>query len=115
MTLPRRGILVAIEGIDGAGKTTLVARLQEALSAAGLEVVRTKEPTDQTEAGRRIRASAATERLPLAEMEYRDWLPTVAGGFTDDSFPYDVSHQLITPIANLGITLNANAALFTNS
>lgn len=62
----RRGVLVAFEGIDGAGKTTQVARLAEVLRADGHEVVTSKEPTDGPW-GRKIRDSAATGRLPLDE------------------------------------------------
>lgn len=67
MKLPGPGILVAVEGVDGAGKTTLVGALMEHLARLGLAAQRTKEPTDRTEAGRRIRASAASVRLPLAD------------------------------------------------
>ncbi len=61
------GALVAFEGIDGAGKTTQVARLAAALRAAGRSVVETREPTDGPY-GRRIRAEArAGRRAPAAE------------------------------------------------
>jgi len=60
------GVLVAIEGIDGAGKTTQAALVAERLRAVGLEVVRTKEPTDGPW-GQRLRASAATGRLSSDE------------------------------------------------
>lgn len=62
----RRGVLVALEGIDGAGKTTQAARLADALSSGGHDVVRTKEPTDGTW-GRKLRASALQGRLSAAE------------------------------------------------
>lgn len=61
-----RGILVAVEGIDGAGKTTQVKMLAEALQAAGVEVVTSKEPTDGVW-GRKIRQSATTGRMPVEE------------------------------------------------
>jgi dTMP kinase len=65
----RDGVLVAIEGIDGAGKTTQVARLAEALTREGYEVVQTHEPTDGPH-GRRLRASATLGRLsPEEELE----------------------------------------------
>lgn len=38
------GRLITIEGLDGAGKTTLAASLREALSARGLEVHLLREP-----------------------------------------------------------------------
>jgi dTMP kinase len=40
----RRGHLVTVEGIDGAGKSTQVARLAALLTARGYEVVTTREP-----------------------------------------------------------------------
>ncbi len=64
--MSRAGILIALEGIDGAGKTTQAALLGEALEAAGHPVVLSKEPTDGVW-GRKIRESAQTGRLPLDE------------------------------------------------
>jgi dTMP kinase len=56
------GILLAVEGVDGAGKTTQVGLLADALRRAGLEVVTSKEPTDGRW-GRIIRESAETGRM----------------------------------------------------
>lgn len=67
MVLPRRGILIALEGIDGAGKTTQARRLADAFGRVDIDVVLTKEPTDRSEHGRRIRASALGGRLTLTE------------------------------------------------
>ena len=39
-----RGRLITIEGIDGAGKTTLAAALLDALKARGLDVTLLREP-----------------------------------------------------------------------
>lgn len=64
--LQPRGVLVAFEGIDGAGKTTQVGLLERWLRPTGLEIVRTKEPTNGPW-GRKLRASAATGRLAPAE------------------------------------------------
>jgi dTMP kinase len=60
------GIFVAIEGIDGAGKTTQVTRLVEALRAAGEDVVASKEPTNGPW-GQRIRESAQNGRMALSD------------------------------------------------
>lgn len=60
------GALIAFEGVDGAGKTTQLRLLADALRAAGREVVTTKEPTDGP-IGRRIRQTAQTGRLPPEE------------------------------------------------
>ncbi len=62
----RSGILIAVEGIDGAGKTTQVHLLRDALERAGESVVVSKEPTDGPW-GRLIKQSAKTGRLPPDE------------------------------------------------
>ena len=41
----KKGKLIVIEGVDGAGKTTQIQRLAENLSAEGCEVFVTSEPT----------------------------------------------------------------------
>lgn len=64
------GQLIAIEGIDGAGKTTQVELLVDALRAAGREVVATKEPTSGSH-GQKIRElSTAGESTPAEQLEY---------------------------------------------
>jgi thymidylate kinase len=42
---PSSGLLVAVEGTDGSGKTTLVRALTAALQARGLPVFATQQPT----------------------------------------------------------------------
>lgn len=44
----KKGILIALEGIDGAGKTTQTKILQDALSKCGYSVSNFKEPTTGT-------------------------------------------------------------------
>lgn len=56
------GVLVAVEGIDGAGKTTQARIVAERVRAVGLDVVLTKEPTDGPW-GTKLRSSARTGRL----------------------------------------------------
>lgn len=56
------GLLVAIEGIDGAGKTTLAQRLAQQLGSDGAAVTYSKEPTHGPY-GAQLRASAASGRL----------------------------------------------------
>ena len=70
MTARQRGRLLALEGLDGSGKSTQLARLAQALSAAGREVVATREPTDGP-SGVRIREMARSERLLPPEEELR--------------------------------------------
>lgn len=67
---PKQGFLIALEGIDGAGKTTQAHFLQEALQAKGYAVTRTKEPTTG-QYGQILRDSALTGRLSAEEeLEY---------------------------------------------
>lgn len=62
-------MLIAIEGIDGSGKTTQVDLLAEALTQRGIPVVQSKEPTNGPH-GTRLRQSAITGRLsPEKELE----------------------------------------------
>lgn len=63
------GIFIAIDGIDGSGKTTLSGHLEALLASFDPEV--TKEPTADTEWGKRLRMSAVQGRLPRQqEIEY---------------------------------------------
>lgn len=64
MSSSPRGKLIVVEGIDGAGKSTQVRRLAEALRAEGRAVTVSREPTDGPW-GRKIRASAAAQRMSL--------------------------------------------------
>ncbi len=64
------GILIVLEGIDGAGKTTQINRLAEVYEGEGFAVVVGKEPTDQSRWGIQIRSSARDGRLgPEEETE----------------------------------------------
>lgn len=42
----RKGLFIAIEGIDGAGKTTQIQLLKKSLEDHGLKVILTREPTE---------------------------------------------------------------------
>jgi dTMP kinase len=66
-----RGALIALEGVDGAGKTTQARLLAAALEARGLSVVLTREPT-KGPYGRQLRrylAGAARHLSPEEELE----------------------------------------------
>lgn len=53
--LPRRGLFIAFEGGDGAGKSTQLRLLRQALQGHGDKVVTTREPGG-TEIGEKLRA-----------------------------------------------------------
>ena len=53
---PRRGLFLAFEGVEGAGKTTQVQLLAEALRAAGHTVTVAREP-GSTPLGERVRST----------------------------------------------------------
>jgi len=60
------GLLIAVEGIDGAGKTTIAHKLAERLRARGMTVTVGKEPTAGPW-GAQLRATAAQGRLSVEE------------------------------------------------
>jgi dTMP kinase len=59
-----RGLLIAVEGIDGAGTTTQSRRLVDALATAGLAAHWTHEPSDGP-VGRLLRRILAGEHAPV--------------------------------------------------
>ena len=60
-------MFIAIDGIDGSGKTTLARQLTEIFQGS-FEVFLTKEPTGYSSWGQRLRRAAVDGRLP-AEVE----------------------------------------------
>ncbi len=60
------GLLIAVEGIDGAGKTSVAALLAQYCGERGIACVLSKEPTS-LKWGRELRRSASTGRLTLEE------------------------------------------------
>lgn len=67
----REGILLAFEGIDGAGKTTQARRLEATLREAGYLVLYTREPTTGP-TGQKIRRLIAGGRGTLSPDEELD-------------------------------------------
>ena len=68
----KRGLLIAIDGIDGSGKSTVAKELARALRSKGMRVVLTKEPT---------RSKAGLFARKLAEVSTDDHIQAV---FADD-------------------------------
>ncbi len=105
--MSRRGLFISIEGGEGAGKSTVMAALGQALAASGREVVSTREPggTPEGEAIRRLLLDPGNHLLPetelllmfasRAQLVRQIVLPALARGaavvadrFTDASFAY---------------------------
>lgn len=65
-----RGVFVSIEGGEGAGKSTVIAAIGEALAATGREVVTTREPggSPEGEAVRELLLDPARTWAPEAEL-----------------------------------------------
>ena len=64
----KRGKLIALEGVDGCGKSTQIERLAAALRERGCAVESTSEPTGG-ELGKRIRAMARSGETVAPETE----------------------------------------------
>jgi dTMP kinase len=70
MCVGAQGVLIAIEGIDGSGKTTQANLLADYLRGRGLTVLATKEPT-RGPWGQKLRESKHAGRLsPSEELRY---------------------------------------------
>jgi dTMP kinase len=93
VTKPRplaRGILVALEGIDGAGKSTQAKHLAGIFRERGYAVTACREPT-QSPWGRRLREAMASGRRLLAPSQELDL-------FLQDR-RYDVAAHLLPALA----------------
>jgi len=55
MSQRKNGVFIAFEGLDGSGQTTEAKLLRDFLTKLGFRVVLTKEPTLDSEAGKKIR------------------------------------------------------------
>lgn len=62
----RKGILITFEGIDGAGKSTIVSRLSK--SGPLKDAVFTREPSRDTLTGKAVYDAIASDTDPLAEL-----------------------------------------------
>jgi dTMP kinase len=60
-----RGILIAIEGIDGSGKTTLAKNISLSLEQQGFNTLLTREPGD-SELGKEIRQLVQTQNVTIS-------------------------------------------------
>lgn len=76
---PYKGKFIAFEGLDGSGQTTQANLSRDYLIKEGVKVILTKEPTKDSEAGKKIRKALNKEiavspiRLRKLFVEDRDW------------------------------------------
>lgn len=68
---PGPGLYIALEGIDGSGKTTQVEKVVEQLEKMGKTVVKTKEPRDDGVVGSLIRQILKEKvKVPTTALQY---------------------------------------------
>lgn len=93
-----RGLFLTVEGVEGAGKTTQVARLAGRLRDAGRDVLVVREPggTPLAEEARRLVLDPALELSPAAEL----FLILVARA--------DLVHHVVRPALAGGTTVIAD-------
>ena len=79
---PYKGKFIAFEGLDGSGQTTQVNLLKDYLIKRGFEVISTKEPTWDNEAGKWVNSTLRqnkkmnSDELKLLQAKFaedRDW------------------------------------------
>jgi len=91
----RKGILIAIEGIDGSGKSTLVQNIYTSLQQQGFDTVLTKEP-GASELGKEVRKIIQTQIIPLAPLaEYLLFAADRVQHFTEVIIPSLAQNKLI--------------------
>ena len=106
MPLSRKGLLVSIEGPDGAGKTTQAQMLQEKLRSLGLKTLLTREPggTPISEEVRRIILSPAfSEMTTLCEV------------FLFCAARVQLMHEIIRPALEEGVLVISDRFIDSNS
>lgn len=88
MKAVHNGLLCAIEGIDGSGKTTLIKNLNKELEALSLSVLCTREPGG-TELGKKIRTFLTDRSAPTClKAEFLLFAADRAQHFHDIVLPY---------------------------
>ena len=89
------GYLIALEGIDGCGKTTLCRRLAQLLSEKEVSVVTTREP-GQTALGTKIRSVIQERSMPICpQAEYLLFATNRAQHFHEFIMPQLAEHKVV--------------------
>jgi len=91
----KSGILIAIEGIDGSGKSTLSKNISLALQQQGFNTLLTKEPGD-SELGKEIRSLVCGQNISISPMaQYLLFAADRAQHFTELVIPALTHNTLI--------------------
>lgn len=94
---------IVIEGIDGTGKTTQARLLADELKKRGKVVLLTKEPTNDTEPGKKLR-QALRKEISLTEKEFQIL-------FTEDRLEH--VEKIIVPSLRKGSTVVSDRYAFS--
>lgn len=90
-----RGILIAIEGIDGSGKTTLAQSLNNTFKQQGFDTILTREPGDSA-LGKQIREIVQTQTMPIShEAEFLLFAADRAQHFSEVILPALKNKKLV--------------------
>ncbi len=91
----KSGLLIAIEGIDGSGKSTLSKNISLALEQQGFNTLLTKEPGD-SELGKEIRSLVCSQNISISPMaQYLLFAADRAQHFTELIIPALEHNMLI--------------------
>lgn len=91
----KRGILVSLEGIDGAGKSTLINLLSGHLNSDRIDHIKTKEPGGSV-LGKQLRDMLHTNALPICpKAEYLLFAADRAQHMHDLVLPALAQHKLV--------------------
>src|SRR5687767_13565958 len=83
----KRGILIAIEGIDGSGKTTLAKNIFSSLEQRGFNTTLTREPGD-SELGKQVRQLVCAQNISISpKAQYLLFAVDRAQHFTERIIP----------------------------
>lgn len=103
-TLP--GTLIAVDGSDGTGKTTLLDNLADHLAAEGRQVVRTRQPTTEARESEAFRDFLFRPEL-REEIDYRALLCLMIG----DRLQH--LHRVVKPALATGAVVLCDRYIFT--
>lgn len=95
MSQLKRGILIAIEGIDGSGKTTLAKNIHTSLEQQGFSTMLTREPGD-SDLGKEVRQLVCAQNIAISsKAQYLLFAVDRAQHFTERILPALADNKII--------------------